>query len=181
MSALLFALASEASAAPPPAAKPDPAASEASAAPDPTAPDTQTLRVEVLPEPLNWAPTLSVRVHDAADAPRAFALEPDPSRSGLFTLEEELPARRWRDVELVLDGDTTLWRRVVPAARPDALTVSFLVEQEGEDGPRATRVAWLPLIGTGPRARTDMALAVAFGWGTLVFGYVAWLARRIEA
>jgi len=157
----------------------------------------QIFRVEVLPEPLNWSPDLTVRVHDSAEEPLVLTLKADPSRSGFLTVEAELPERRWRDVELVLDDETSLWRRVVPAERPDALTLSFVVDDgrgdgRGDDGeeaaedeedadPTATRVAWLPLVGSGPNAGNEVSLILAFGWGGLVFAYVAWLARRAPA
>lgn len=145
----------------------------------------QRLTLEASTEPRAWAPTLLVRLHGAdpadLDAPVIVPLARDPARQGFYTAEVLAPARRFLDVELVVtDGaPATLWRRVVPAEDPDAVTLSFLVERDpaGGAGPRASRVAWLPWVGGGNTVGNTVTLAVAFGWGALCFGYVGWLAR----
>ncbi len=145
-------------------------------APPPVAPAaTQALTFEVLTEPRAWSPALVVLLHGAdAAEPTRLALPRDAVRQGFHGGTAVGTPRRFLDVELLVDG-ATLWRRVVPVEHPDRATLSFLVEQ---DGPRASRVAWFPYAGGGASAGNTVTLAVAFGWGALVLGYVLWLARR---
>lgn len=163
-----------------PVAPSEPAPPAAPLATLPPAPATQRVTLEASTEPRAWSPALLVRLHGAdpadLDAPVDVPLTRDPARQGFYTAEVLAPARRFLDVELVVtDGaPATLWRRVVPAEDPDAVTLSFLVEQ---DGPRASRVAWLPWVGGGNTVGNTVTLAVAFGWGALCLGYVGWLAR----
>lgn len=128
-----------------------------------------TLRVEVLAEPRTWDPALTAVLHRVGGDER-LPLAPLPDRPGFYGASSEGPGARVMDVELV--GRTTRWRRVVPLSADDT-TLTFRVE-EGQD---PVRVAWLPATATFPEGGSVVSLAVAFGWGTLCFGYVAWLAR----
>lgn len=130
----------------------------------------QRVRIELLAEPRTWDPEVVAVLHRPSGDERV-RLDPLPGRDGFYGGETRGVASRMLDVDLV-GADGTVWRRVVPADG-DELTLTFRAEQ----GRPVTRVAWIPAIASFPEGGNLVSLAVAFGWGSLCLGYVAWLVR----
>ena len=130
----------------------------------------QLLQFEVGTEPRTWAPELTLVSHtDGAQ----FDVPVPATRPGFFAAEATIPSHRWLDLELRVDGETA-WRRLVELGDPEHVSISLLVEQGGA----VTRVAWIPWAGASATAGNTVSLVLAFGWGGLALGAVAWLTRR---
>lgn len=130
----------------------------------------QHLQFEVGAEPRTWAPAFTIVSHTEG---ATFSVPMTAAQPGFFEAEADIPSHRWLDLELRVDG-ATAWRRLVELGDPEEVHVSLLVEQGGA----VTRVAWIPWAGASATAGNTVSLVLAFGWGGLVFGAVAWLTRR---